>query len=90
MLGSSSRPFSAIETSHRHSYQFIQQNFRKSHDGFTRLTDDSHVTANNNVFGTQETVNESVVHDRQNETPAENNKISEPEDDEDGMYHIYS
>lgn len=32
----------------RHSgSSFIQQNFRKSHDGFMRLPDDSHVTVNN-------------------------------------------
>jgi hypothetical protein len=92
MLGSSNRPFSAIETGQRHSYQFIQQNFRRSHDGFMRLPDDSHVTVN--PFATQETIAESVDHDRPSETPSvapledSNSKIQPEDDEEDGMCHL--
>lgn len=85
MLGSSSsRPFSAIETGQRHSFQFIQPNFRKSHDGFMRLPDDSHVSVHSNPFATQEP-------DHHSETPLENNntKVQIEDDEDDGSISSY-
>lgn len=43
MLGDENRTSLQIRQS---GSSFIQQNFRKSHDGFMRLPDDSHVTVN--------------------------------------------
>jgi hypothetical protein len=63
---------------------FIQQNFRKSHDGFMRLPDDSHVTVN-----TSSTVQE----DRHPanvtlavSSDAEDTSLKVEADEEDGKY----
>lgn len=65
----------------RHSgSSFIQQNFRKSHDGFMRLPDDSHVTVNN----TTEQENSTDRH-RSSVTSSdevENTKKVDPDNDE--------
>lgn len=68
---------------------FIQQGFRKSHDGFMRLPDDSHVTVNTS----------STVQDEQedrhstNVTPVlstdnNNNSLKVEADDEDGKFPL--
>lgn len=78
---------------------FIQQNFRKSHDGFMRLPDDSHVTVNsdtssncnNNPFATQTTLNIPDNTDQPSSTRQEedNNKKTETEnDEEDGKWNL--
>lgn len=80
---------------HHSPSSFIQQNFRKSHDGFRRLPDDSHVTinsdtssnSNNNPFATQTTLNLPDNTDRPSSTTQEedkNKKIETENDEEDG------
>lgn len=71
---------------------FIQQNFRKSHDGFMRLPDDSHLTldSSSNPFATQTTLQAPDDTDRPS-TPRQEEatrKATEPEnDEEDGKSH---
>lgn len=80
---------------HHSPSSFIQQNFRKSHDGFRRLPDDSHVTinsdtssnSNNNPFATQTTLNPPDNTDRSSSTRQEDDKnknIESENDEEDG------
>ncbi|CAO0802247.1 unnamed protein product [Mucor circinelloides] len=71
---------------------FIQQNFRKSHDGFMRLPDDSHLTldSSSNPFATQTTLQAPDDTDRPS-TPRQEEatrKATESEnDEEDGKSH---
>ncbi|KAL7331085.1 hypothetical protein PS15p_203330 [Mucor circinelloides] len=65
---------------------FIQQNFRKSHDGFMRLPDDSHLTldSSSNPFATQTTLHAPDGTDRPS-TPRQEEttrKAAELENDE--------
>ncbi|CAO0802246.1 unnamed protein product [Mucor circinelloides] len=65
---------------------FIQQNFRKSHDGFMRLPDDSHLTldSSSNPFATQTTLQAPDDTDRPS-TPRQEEatrKATESENDE--------
>ncbi|CEP18688.1 hypothetical protein [Parasitella parasitica] len=79
---------------HRSPTAFIQQNFRKSHDGFMRLRDDSHVTmestasneqSNSNPFATQIALSALDDTDRAGNVGKETNikKIQVENDEED-------
>ncbi|KAL0140704.1 presenilin family protein [Mucor lusitanicus] len=91
---SSSNNNNRLSIQHHSPSSFIQHNFRKSHDGFMRLPDDSHVTidsnnsSSSNPFATQTTLNlpeestdqpSSSPPPRQEET---SRKAPEPENDE--------
>lgn len=92
-VSSSSKRLSVQQ--HHSPSTFIQQNFRKSHDGFMRLPDDSHVTvnsdtssnSNSNPFATQTTLNAPDDTDRPSSTRQEedkNKKIETENDEEEG------
>ncbi|KAI8647387.1 Presenilin-domain-containing protein [Parasitella parasitica] len=73
---------------HRSPSSFIQQNFRKSHDGFMRLPDDSHVTVDSSASNSSPSaadIASSAVDDMDqsgNTGQEANNKKIEVENDE--------
>ncbi|KAK4520393.1 mitochondral 37S ribosomal protein S27 [Mucor velutinosus] len=87
---SSSSNNNRLSVQHHSPSSFIQHNFRKSHDGFMRLPDDSHVTidshsGNSNPFATQTTLNVPAESANRPSTPRQEEtarKPAEPENDE--------
>ncbi|KAL9551006.1 hypothetical protein MBANPS3_004461 [Mucor bainieri] len=88
---SSSSNNNRLSIQHHSPSSFIQHNFRKSHDGFMRLPDDSHVTigsdnsSSSNPFATQTTLNVPAEGTDQPRTPRQEEttrKTPESENDE--------
>lgn len=79
-----------LSVQHHSPSSFIQHNFRKSHDGFMRLPDDSHVTidsdnSSSNPFATQTTLHvpaESTDQPGTQRQEEDARKAPEPENDE--------
>ncbi|GAN01533.1 presenilin family protein [Mucor ambiguus] len=89
-VASSSTNSNRLSIQHHSPSSFIQHNFRKSHDGFMRLPDDSHVTidsnnSSSNPFATQTTLNVPAESTDQPDTPRQEEaarKTPELENDE--------